>query len=130
MNIDELKIEIDTDPLARGYSGMSNQEVADDMNIINRTTPKSTLTGSEVLNAVNKTEFDSKTDAQKQMVWDIVHLGSINPYGIEAAMFQDIFGASTTITSLQELRLNNVGRGVELGLGIIGEGDVWDARNN
>ena len=34
-----LKSEIDTDPLARGYAGMTDQQVADDMNLFNRDAP-------------------------------------------------------------------------------------------
>ncbi len=131
MDIAILKAEIDTDPDTRGYGIMSDKEVADDMNIVRSTTPKSTLTGTEILNAVVKADFLVLSDVDKQMVWDLVHLGNLNPFGIEADLFVDIFGGgSATITALQALRLNNVGRGVELGLGKIGEGDVWDARNN
>ncbi|MCP4002180.1 MAG: hypothetical protein GY727_14820 [Gammaproteobacteria bacterium] len=36
MNITGLKTEIDTDPLTRGYVAMTDLQVADDMNLVNR----------------------------------------------------------------------------------------------
>ena len=37
MNLDSLKNEIDSDPLGRGYVGMTDQEVADSLHMANRT---------------------------------------------------------------------------------------------
>jgi hypothetical protein len=129
MDIERLRIEITTDPLARGYSGMTNLQVADNMNVVDRTTNKTTMTGTEVMNAINKTEFNALTAANRQMVWNIIHMGNINPYGIEADLFIDMFGGgSTTITTLAALRKNDVSRGQELGIGNVREGDVEGAR--
>jgi hypothetical protein len=61
-------------------------------------------------------------------VWNILHLGNINPFGIEADLMQDIFGASTTITALQAARKENISRAEELGLGVVGAGQVEEAR--
>lgn len=127
--IDTIKTEITNDPLPRGYSGMNDEAVAVSMNTVDRTTNKSSLTGSEVMNAIDKTEFNGKSDAQKQQVWNILHLGTINPFGLEADLLTDIFtGGSTTITTLATLRLNSVSRGVELGVGVVKVGHVQEAR--
>lgn len=128
VSIDILKAELTVDPLARGYSGMSDRAATDDLNTIYRTTNKAMMTGTEVFNAIDKAEFNALSATNKRMVWDILHLGELNPFGLEADLFQDIFGVSTTIISLQALRVNNVGRGVELGIGIVKLGHVQMAR--
>ncbi len=127
--LDDLKTELTVDDLGRGYSAMLDAAAAADIRTVYRTRPRSTLTGSEVLNAIDKTEFNGKTDAQQKQVWDILHLGTINPFGLEATLFTDIFGGgSVTIIALQAIRQEAVSRGVELGLGFVGHADVQDAR--
>ena len=129
MNIDVLKTEITDDPLTRGYSSMTDAEVVTDMNTVYRTSNKATMPASEVLNAIDKAEFNGLIAANKQLIWDILHIGDINPFGIEADLFVDTFGGgSTTITSLQALRKNDISRGVELGIGNVREGHVWEAK--
>lgn len=129
MNIEILKTEIITDPLVRGYASMTDLQVAEDINTVYRTTNKLVMAGTEVLNAIDKAEYNALTDANKQLVWNVIHVGDINPFGVEADLFVDIFGGgSTTITTLQALRLNNVSRGVELGIGNVREGNVMEAR--
>ena len=129
MNINILKTETTEDPLGRGYSGMTDKQVADDQNIINRTTNKTILTGTEIINAIDKAEFNALSASSKALIWNIVHIdGGVNPFGLEAELFQDVFGASITITNLQALRVNNVSRGIELGIGTIFIADIEDVR--
>jgi hypothetical protein len=124
-----IKNEIDTDPLARGYAAMNNAEVATDMNLVYRTTNKSTMASTEVLNAIDKSEYNALSAANKTLIWNLLHIGDINPFGIEADLFVDAFGGgSTTITTLALLRQNNVSRGVEIGAGNVREGDVEGGR--
>ena len=130
MDIGILKIELTTDPLVRNYSGMSDADVAIDINTVYRTSNKSVMTGTAIFNAIDKVEFNALSNANKQMVWNILHLSEINPFGLEAALFVDMFGGgSTTITTLQSLRKNNISRGVELGIGNVKEGYVTQARS-
>lgn len=130
MDIDILKTEDQDDPLGRGYSSMTPKEFVVDINSIYRTTNKTILTGTEILNAIPKTAFQALSATDMQMVWDIIHInGGINPFGIEADLFIEIFGAgSSTITALQALRVNNISRGIELGIGIVKAGHVQEAR--
>ncbi len=130
MNIDVLKTELTTDPLTRGYSSMTDEAAANDMNTINRTSNKAIMMGTEILNACDKVELNNLSTDNKRLVWDIIHIaGGVNPFGIEADLFVDAFGAgSTTITTLQTLRKNNISRGEELGIGIVREGHVQHAR--
>lgn len=60
-----LKTEISTDPLSRGYSGMTDLEVADDLNTVYRTKVRDYISGSEILNATDDAEFDALQETKK-----------------------------------------------------------------
>ena len=124
-----LKAELTDDPLTRGYSGMTDEEAATDLNTVYREKNRTSMSGSEVLNAVNATQWAELTDAQRQTVWNVVHLGTINPFGVEATLLIGVFGAGTaTITALAAARLDSMSRAAELGLGSVFAGHVHDAR--
>ena len=124
-----LKTEIDTDPLGRGYSGMTNLEIANDLNVVYCTKNKTSMTGSEILNNIVISEWTPLTDAQKRTVWDVVHLSDINPFGVEAQLLIAVFGAgSDTIAALAEARKYDVSRAQELGIQYVYEGHVIDAK--
>jgi len=115
-------------PVTGAYSA-DNAAAAGQLNVVNRTRPKATMTGSEILQAINKTEFTALTAANKQLVWDLLHLGTLNPFGVEAALFVDAFGGgSATIAALAAARVDAVSRAEELGLGLVYPGDVENAR--
>ncbi len=131
MSFDYLTLwnEINSDPLGRGYSGMTNASITGNLNIKNRTRNKVTMTGTEVINAVKASEFNALTSASQQRIWDTLHLGTLNPFGIEATIFTGVFGAgSSTVATLQSLRIETISRGEELGLGLISAGLVIKAK--
>lgn len=124
-----LKSEIANDPLARGYSGMTNAAIAASLNTANRTRNRASMTASDVFNAINITEFNALSAANKQTVWDTLHLGTLNPFGVEATIFTNIFGAgSQTVTVLANLRRESISRAQELGLDVASEGLVAEAK--
>ena len=127
--LDDLKAELLAGHPVTGLYSADDALAAAQINVVNRTLPRATMTASEVFNAIDKTEFNALSVTNKQLVWDILHLGDVNPFGLEAAIFIDIFGGgSTTITTLAGLRVTNVSRADELGLGRIGPGLVTEAR--
>jgi len=129
MNITALKTELTVDPLARGYSGMTDEQAATDLNTVYRTRNKTSMTGSEVINRVVPAEWNALTDAQQAKAWNIIHLGTLNPFGVEATMLSAIFGAgSATIAALAAARKGNVSRADELGFGFVYAGNVMEAR--
>ncbi|HUT88686.1 MAG TPA: hypothetical protein VMY37_04270 [Thermoguttaceae bacterium] len=129
MNYDILKTELQVDPLTRGYATMSDAEVAASLNTVNRERNRPTLTGSAVLNAINEAEFDLLTAEKQQRIWDLLHLGELNPHGVEATLFVDIFGpTSATITQLKLIRVEAVSRATELEISRVRVGDVERAR--
>lgn len=129
MDYQVLRDEIDTDPLTRGYSGMTNLEIADDINLEIRSIPRDTMSSSEVFNSIDSGEFDVLSADDQQEVWNILHLGELNPFGLEATRFIAIFGGgSNTITTLAASRNMSVSRGTEIGIGHVREGDVEKAK--
>jgi len=129
MNLWALRAELDDDPLGRGYSGMTDVEAAADLNTVYRSRDKASVSGSEILNGIVVSEWNALTDAQRQTVWDIVHLGEVNPFGIEATLMVNIFGAgSETISGLSSLRTEDISRAQELGLPQMKPGYVERAR--
>lgn len=129
MDIDALKAELLTGHPDTGAYDADDAVAAGQLNAVNRTRNKPSLTGSEVLNAVDKTEFNALVAASKQLVWDILHLGELNPFGVEADLMTDMFGGgSTTIAALVVLRVEDVSRAVEIGLGVVKVGHVQMAR--
>ena len=129
MDIAALKTELLAGHPDTGAYDADDEVATGQLNAVNRTTNKSSMTGSEVYNAIDSTEWLALTDSHKQEIWDILHLGDINPFGLEATRFSAIFGSgSGTVTALKVARKNDVSRAVELGLGFIKLGHVQMAR--
>lgn len=128
-NIAIIKTELAGVHPVTGVYDVDNQLAADQLNVVNRTTNKTEMSASEVYNAIDVTNWLALTDAQRQEIWDILHLGTINPFGFEATRFTTIFGGgSATITALAAARVNNVSRAVELGIGVVKRDHVRQAR--
>jgi hypothetical protein len=131
-DIGRLKTELDTDSLARGYAGMTDLQAADSLNDTKDRVPTGnpTFEASEIFQRVDEAEFGTLVAADKQLIWDVLHLGFVNPWGLEATIFTTVFGGgSTTVGALQTWRSGKlVSRGEELGFGIVREGHVAAAR--
>lgn len=130
MDIGILKTEITGDPLGRGYSGMMDLEVAIDLNTVYRTKTRDTVAGWEIFNVTDDTEYSALTDAQKSS-WDAlcgieqIDTGS----GVAKAREAELFGGGTTTRSnLAALKSPAASRASELGLSVIYEGNVQEAR--
>lgn len=128
-DIAKLKTELLAGHPDTGAYNADDALAAGELNAVNRTTNKTEMTGSEVMQSVVPAAFLALSAAEKQRVWDILHLGTLDPFGIEADLMVDIFGGgSATITALVADRVNNVSRAVELGIGFVYPGHVQNAR--
>lgn len=128
MDIDALKTELAGSHPATGPYDADSSVAAGQLNAVNCTRDRSSMTGTEVLNAINGDEWATLTDAQRDTIWNILHLGTLNPFGVEATLMSGIFGASATITALQTARVESVSRATLLGLSFIYPGHVEIAR--
>jgi hypothetical protein len=125
-----LKAELDSDPLGRGYAAMGHDQAATDGNTPYRNLPRATMNGSEILNSINSAEWAALTGPEQQTVWNLLHLGDLNPYGVEADMMITVFGGgSVTISTLASIRTTTVSRAQELGLPQWRAIDVAEARD-
>lgn len=127
-NVEVLQAERTNDPLVRGYSGMTDQQFADSMNTADRDRNRTSMSGSEVLQAVDAAEYAALTVTDQQVFWGLLGIGELDPFGVEAQVVQDIFGASTTVTNLAAARVEQISRAEELGLPPVLIGDA--ARTN
>ncbi len=103
---------------------------AEQLNAVNRTRNRNSMTGSEVLNSIDSGEWSTRTAEQKQVIWDIVHLGDVNPFGVEATLITDAFSGAggLTMAALAAARLEPISRAVELEFGFVKVGYVEQAR--
>lgn len=131
IDIPVLTNEIDTDPLGRGYSTMSDAEVVVDMYIEYRTRNRTSMSGSELWDATDPTEYDALSDAGKGQWLSLCGIESHDPFGVSTQIVVSLFGGgSTTVTALQTARIENISRVVDLELtGVLREGHVAMARS-
>ena len=119
MDYQVLNTELTSDPLTRGYSGMTDQEAADDLNVVYRTLPVDTVPGSDIFNATDDVEYGALT-AEEQNRWvNMCGVAEIDvASGVAKSLEDELFGAGTTTrTNLAALKTRDVSRGVELELG-------------
>ena len=133
MDYATLKAEIETDPLIRGYSGMSDAEVAADLNTVYRDgPPRTTLDAAELFEAIVPAEMQALSDALRVRVDRILSLGTgirVGPGSNGRAELVAAFGVdSDTITAMAALLPTLVSRATELGLGTVKAGHVEKAR--
>lgn len=133
MDIAALATELTTDPEGIGYSGMSNQEAADALNVANRPAARETLSGADIYNCIEPSEFTALTDAQKQIVRDVFGLGdSIDVRAgtnTRAALLAIFNGGSTTRANLIAKAQTTIPRWQEINLGSpVGDGHVASVR--
>ncbi len=122
--------ELVNDPNVRDYVGMAdNQAIIADLNAETIQVNKDTLHNKEILEAIDATEFTAITGDDLTKVMGILAVDSVDPFGIAADIFIAAFPeAGTTLTSLDALRVKNISRAYQLGLPVVKEGWVEQAR--
>jgi len=127
-----LSDELTNDPLAIGYAGMTDAQAKDSLNGLTRTRTRETVSGSEIFNAIDDTEYAALTDAQKTVIREICSIDLIDTSnGIAKSEIGSIFaGAAGTATrpALQALKTESISRAQELGISQVNEGDITHAR--
>lgn len=131
MDIQILVDELTIDPLTRGYSGMSDEEVVADMNDLYCTRQRTNVAGYEILAVTDDDEWDLLTEAEKTQ-WlslcaiAVVDIGSGAAMAMEAALFGP---GTVTRTSLVALKTEDISRGTEIGWGLVKVGHIEMARS-
>lgn len=116
--VNVLKTEIDGDPLARGYAGMTDVQVFDDLNTEYRSLSRPTITSAELYQAIDDGEYIGLNNAGKARVDQILGLGGeidATPGSRARAVILALFGAGTTTrANLVALVDTPIDRGREL----------------
>ncbi len=121
----DLRTELLTDPLVppRGYSTMSDQEAADDLNTKYRSRNRTSMSGDEVAQQAVSTAYDALDDGSANNTADVKShwlalcaRESVDPFATaNVQLVISIFGAgSQTVLNLQAARIEAISRAVEL----------------
>lgn len=130
MDIAALKAELAAGhPDTGAYTTGNPETAAAELNAVNRTKNKSSLTGDEMFDATVIADWAGLTDHQQQLWVSFTSKDSIDPFGVaNVAFVTNLFGAgSDTVVALNSLRTDDVSRAVELGLGEVKPGHVIEA---
>ena len=121
MDLQILKTELDSDPLARGYASMTDAQAADSLNAVNRTVDTETVQGWELWGATVLTEYSALTAAQRDF-WNALvgqNAISVKSAAVRANVIA-LWGAGTTTrANLVALQTKTVSRAEELGLPLV-----------
>lgn len=134
--IAQLRAEIVSDPLGRGYVGMTDQQLTDSLNTVNRTLNRELLSGDEVFASTDAGEYAALPDGAGNNPDTKGHWlafcarAEINPFSAaNVAFVTNLFGAgSGTVLALNVLRTMPGSRLAELELPPATVGDVMQAR--
>ncbi len=132
-NIDVLRTELTTDPLSRGYAGMTDAAASTDLNdsTTGRTRSLSTLSSATIYEALDSTEYAALDTGPTATVKDVIGLGpdvQVGPSSHARATLLAAFGApSTTVANLVAVTTIPISRAEELEISAR-VGEVEEAR--
>ena len=125
-----LWTEISTDPLSRGYAGMTDAEIAADLDLAYRVRNLSGVSGDVIFQQADGSEFAALTNEKRQLWMAFCGRAVVDPWAeanIDFVVW--IFDAgSQTVTNLSASRTKLISRATELGIDLVKQGHVQDAR--
>ncbi len=98
---------------------MSDQEITDSLNAIDRVVSVDSLDSQDVVASLDPADMGGLTAVQQRNFWGIIGAGAVRISDTEVrAFFADLFGvATTTRANLLALANKTVSRAQEVGLG-------------
>jgi len=115
-----------------GAYNADDQLAADQINALDVSRIKANMTGAQIIDSVDSTEYAALSDNKKAQFLSFTSGNeTINPAqgGIAQEILVDIFGGgSVTITTLGLLRQETISRATELDFGFVIIGDIQNAR--
>lgn len=125
-----LRDEVINDPLARGYSGMTDQQIADGLNTKDRPRNRTSMSGAEVKAAIVFSEYEALLPEEKSEILALVARDDLDPFGIDKNIIQGLFGSSGTLTALQIARVELISRAEELGIRKVSASQIHTIRSS
>ena len=121
----DLCDEITIDPLGRGYSGMTPDQIITDLWTAYRSRWKECVQGADLLDAIEAPDWVAITDNERDRVLLILGLGCMDPQKNVRTLLIGIFGSgSQTISNMAAAAQDAITRGDELGLGKVRVADI------
>lgn len=122
--------EITIDPLGRGYSTMTAEQIYTDLHTEYRSRFRDKVNGSELFEGIDPADWVAQSESDRTLVLQILALGDINPQGNARTLLIGIFGGgSQTISNMAAIATEQVTRVTELQLGSVRVGDIVACMN-
>lgn len=130
MDYRKLRDELTTDPLARGYAGMTDVQAAASLNTADRAVARTIIPAYEIINATVPAEWAALSAAEKQRYQTMTGAGQVDASNanVGAAFLAMFAGGTATRTALAALQSTTMSRAAELGLDTVTTLDVERAR--
>lgn len=127
-----LKAELLAGHPDTGVYDADDQLAADQLNVVNRTRNRTTVSGRAVKEAFSGQagEWTAILAEGRSEVLALVSRDDLDPFGVDALMFQQAIGgnAPNALAALIAYRVESVSRGVELGFGDLTAANIQTAR--
>jgi len=131
MNYTALKAELDAGHPDTGAYDVDSQLAADDINLVNRTRIKASMSGQAMFENTDNAEYGALSDSKKSEWLGFCGIDSHDPKtnGPAHLFVEYVFGnPSATRTNLLDARTEDVSRAIELGFGAVRGIDIKKAR--
>ena len=116
-----VRAELDADPLGRGYAGMTDGEVSDDLVALTRESWVR-VSASELLEAIVPADWAGLTNIKRANVDSVLSMGdviNVAPGSNARALLTTAFaGATETLGALEATTKRMISRAAELGCGV------------
>ena len=124
-----LKAELATGHPTTGAYDKDDAVAAEQLNVVNRTVPRDTITAAELLEAIAATDHAALDSGKRQLLYAMLTMDTINIAGPRTRkLLEEVFDSGTSHTNLKSLETKSVSRAAELGFGTIYEGTIQQAR--
>jgi hypothetical protein len=115
-------------PVTGAYSADASV-AADQLNAANITTNRETISGKELLEQTDATEYNGLADGARALWVSLCSMDTVDPFHAGVVqIITSIFGSGPTLTALQAARTETISRAQQLGLGSVRAGTVNEAR--
>jgi len=130
MDYQALKTELDGSHPVTGTYNVDSALAAGELNAVNVSSIKATMSGKELMDLTDPTEYLALTDSEKAQWLALTGHDIVNTEvgGMGQVIGTDIFTAGTTTSNIGTARQITISRAVDLGFGFVTPGDVEYAR--
>ena len=123
------KIRIELDDNIGLYGTMTDQEVADELNIVDKSQNRTSMSRSEIYENIEPSVLGGLTTLQVAQL-NLAMSDSVDPFGNAAQVFTNVFGSgSATIIALAAARVETVSQATKLNIRFVHLINVINARS-